>query len=326
MTRKTIRPPSGTEKRLSDRVSLPTLSDWRANKVPPEQIRKVAECLGLGPDALAMVIKHLDNDAWRTPGKNQLAEQRLVIFDQICETYAALAAKCGWGSDFIEDSSRAIIPFIDLSERACYTTYGHQYRSMQFAEIIMEAYNTQEDKHPTEYGQISGVEQNMILLGILIHDLGKAAIDPEILSTPGRLSPAEERKMQQHPVFGKQMLDVIFERLTGSAILAARLVADVTYSHHEFYAGGPKGYPTRKPTRDMHIGVRVAGLADSFDAMFAVRVFRPCKSYATVLSILREESYGQFNGQLVQLFTEDRYDPLLKDRFFDIIRNSGGKP
>ena len=69
-------------------------------------------------------------------------------------------------------------------------------------------------------------------LGLLVHDVGKLAVPPEILNKPGRLTDDEMDVMKTHPLAGAELL-----RSADLSPLAVSVVRD----HHERIDGS--GYP-----------------------------------------------------------------------------------
>ena len=63
--------------------------------------------------------------------------------------------------------------------------------------------------HATNFAQLLGLsaeEQALLGLGGLVHDLGKVKIPLSILDKPGKLSDAERKLVNKHPVFSREIL------------------------------------------------------------------------------------------------------------------------
>src|SRR3954464_10206045 len=78
-------------------------------------------------------------------------------------------------------------------------------------------------------------------LGLLVHDVGKLAVPPEILNKPGRLTDDEMVIMRRHPQDGVELL-----RPADISPLAVSIVRD----HHERLDGG--GYPAPIDAEQAH--------------------------------------------------------------------------
>jgi len=110
------------------------------------------------------------------------------------------------------------------------------------------------------------VEERLSVLGVglLLHDIGKLAVPPEILHKPGPLTDEEWVAMRAHAALGFQML----QNATGISALARSVVR----SHHERWNGS--GYPDGKAGDQIHQFARVAAVADVFDALTSERPYR----------------------------------------------------
>ena len=75
-------------------------------------------------------------------------------------------------------------------------------------------------------------EQEVIESAALLHDIGKVAIQDEILFKSGALTDEESHRMREHPERGAQMI---------KPIGFLRTVQGIVRHHHERFDG--KGYP-----------------------------------------------------------------------------------
>jgi len=91
-----------------------------------------------------------------------------------------------------------------------------------------------------------------------LHDIGKIAIPDRILLKPGPLTLAEREIMQRHTVVG-------YELLADSGDGMLDLAASIALSHHERWDG--TGYPQGLRGEEIPLEVRIAAIADVFDAL-----------------------------------------------------------
>jgi len=131
-------------------------------------------------------------------------------------------------------------------------TAGHQRRVSELATSIARELGMSE--HDIEDLRVAG----------LMHDVGKIAVPTEILSKPGRLTPAEFSLIRQHPEVGY--------RLTSSAFPEGP-IAEVVWQHHERCDGS--GYPRGLSGDEMLLGAKVIMVADVVEAMSSNRPYRP---------------------------------------------------
>lgn len=140
---------------------------------------------------------------------------------------------------------------------------------------------------------LSAQELNTLTLGALLHDIGKLELDKKILSKEEPLTDAEWQMIQQHPVWGAQMLSPLDE-LNEVDLLVKH--------HHERYDG--KGYPDNLSGNNIPLGARIIAVADSFDAMTTHRPYRKAKTIPEALLELEKNSGTQFDPGIVKAFRE----------------------
>ncbi len=144
-----------------------------------------------------------------------------------------------------------------------------------------------------------------LVLGAMLHDVGKVFVSLDILCKPGRLTHAEFEQIKVHPVLGWRMLRV-------SAEATENLIAHhVCYQHHERQDGS--GYPrglrgsnriappnaAQHDPHQMHIVGEIGAVADVYEALIADRPFRRAHPPESVRSILNERSGSHFNSEIL---------------------------
>ena len=160
--------------------------------------------------------------------------------------------------------------------------------------------------HARELALIAGVrsaELRPIVLGAMLHDVGKIGIADSVLNKPGPLTDAERMVMETHPTIG----EMICEPLRGS-----RLFLPVIRHHHERWDGN--GYPDRLRGLAIPLGARIVGLVDAFDAMVHDRPYRPARTVDDALDEIRRLAGRQFDPELAAAFVPlVEADPALPD-------------
>src|SRR3954451_523101 len=108
------------------------------------------------------------------------------------------------------------------------------------------------------------VEQRLRKLGVglLVHDVGKLAVPPEVLNKPARLTAEEMDVMRTHPEAGGELL---------RAADLSPLTVSVIRDHHERPDGS--GYPNGLKGKAIHEFARFAAVADVYDAVTSKRVY-----------------------------------------------------
>jgi len=155
-------------------------------------------------------------------------------------------------------------------------TAGHQRQVAQIAVAIARHLVLPEE-------DIKGIE-----VAATIHDIGKIALPAEILTRPGRLSPAELEIVKTHAQAGH---DVVAE------ILFPWPVAEMVLQHHERLDGS--GYPNGLKARDILMGSRIVAVADVVSAMSSHRPYRPALGLAVALDELQANSGRLYDSDAV---------------------------
>ncbi|OIP65130.1 MAG: hypothetical protein CO150_09720 [Nitrospirae bacterium CG_4_9_14_3_um_filter_53_35] len=134
-------------------------------------------------------------------------------------------------------------------------------------------------------------EINSIRLAGMLHDIGKAGIDPQILYKKGGYNPKEFRIMKLHPLFSAKMIEPL-------NFLDKEL--QIILQHHERFDG--KGYPTGRKGREICRGARILSICDAYDAMISGRSYKKKLSQKGACSQIGEGSGSQFDPNLSQIF------------------------
>ncbi len=128
-------------------------------------------------------------------------------------------------------------------------------------------------------------------VGLLIHDVGKLAVPPEILNKPGPLTPDELEVMRTHPDAGVELLR--------SADLSP-LVLSVVRDHHERPDG--TGYPRGLAGEKVQEFPRIAAVADVYDAVTSERVYKPAGPPRLGVRVISEGAGTQFCPEVARHF------------------------
>jgi len=128
--------------------------------------------------------------------------------------------------------------------------------------------------------------------GFFLHDLGKVAIDENIINKPGRLTEEEMAVMRRHPGMGFKLL-YDTRQITEESRL-------IVLQHHERYNGS--GYPGGLRGQEIHMYGRICSVADVFDALVSKRPYKAQKKPFEALKIMKEEMLDHFQKEVFQTF------------------------
>lgn len=127
----------------------------------------------------------------------------------------------------------------------------------------------------------------------LMHDIGKIAIDDDILNKPGMLSETEWLEIKRHPEIGYNILRTVNEYAQ---------LAEYVLSHHERWDG--KGYPRGLKGEEIPLLARLISIVDAFDAMTGYRTYRSPLSEEDAIEEIRKNAGTQFDPHMVNVFIE----------------------
>jgi diguanylate cyclase (GGDEF)-like protein/PAS domain S-box-containing protein len=127
----------------------------------------------------------------------------------------------------------------------------------------------------------------------LLHDIGKIAIDENILNKPGKLTEAEFEEIKRHPEIGYRIMSTVNDMSE---------MADYVLAHHERWDG--KGYPKGLKGEEIPFVSRIIAIADAYDAMTSERSYRSALPEEVVIQELRKNAAIQFDPELVKVFVE----------------------
>ena len=126
-----------------------------------------------------------------------------------------------------------------------------------------------------------------------LHDIGKIAVNHNLIDKDKPLSSEEMTSMKRHPQIGYQILR--------SAHQYAHL-SDYVLSHHERLDG--KGYPHQVSAESIPLYSRIIAIAEAYEAMTSEKPYRKAMSQEEAIQELIKNSGTQFDSELVTLFIE----------------------
>jgi HD-GYP domain-containing protein (c-di-GMP phosphodiesterase class II) len=137
--------------------------------------------------------------------------------------------------------------------------------------------------------QLPRSELVSLVIGALVHDIGKLAVPAPLLETPRHLTEDEWRIVRAHPAAGESLV---------SGHLRHPSVRAIVRSHHERMDG--LGYPDGLEGDAIPLVARIVAVADAFDAMVAERPYAPAKAPAEALAEAFACAGRQFDPECVE--------------------------
>ena len=183
----------------------------------------------------------------------------------------------------------------------------HVLHIQTMTEILLKSLMRKTDKYDLNRETI-----NLISNASTLHDVGKICIPGEILNKPGRFTDEEFAIMKQHSQMGADMMEgVPFQDEP-----LVKYAYEICRWHHERYDG--RGYPDRLVGEDIPISAQVVSLADVYDALTSVRVYKPAHSHEKALSMILNGECGAFQPLLLECLVESS-DIIQKEMAVDTV-------
>jgi response regulator RpfG family c-di-GMP phosphodiesterase len=129
-----------------------------------------------------------------------------------------------------------------------------------------------------------------------LHDLGKIGLPDDILLKPASLSPHERNQVEEHPLIGDRMLEALGQHY-GQSLDFLGMARSIVRHHHERFDG--KGYPDKLRGDAIPPAARIVAVADVYDALRRMRLYKPALSHASAMNQIVERSSGQFDPMLI---------------------------
>lgn len=183
----------------------------------------------------------------------------------------------GLGSSPAEAAENAIVLVNGLG-RHDRLTRGHTERVRAYADLIAE-----------EMG-LSETDRNWLAWGVLLHDVGKMTVPPEVLNKVERLTDDEWQLLKNHPAAGAEMLRPL-EPWLGEWVRAAG-------EHHERWDG--RGYPSGLEAHEISLAGRIASVADAYDVITSKRSYKEPMSAEAARQELVDCAGTQFDPAVVR--------------------------
>lgn len=139
---------------------------------------------------------------------------------------------------------------------------------------------------------LSDVEMHVLAEGALLHDIGKTLLDSDILFKVTPLTSEEFTHIQNHPLWGYQVLQ--------KNPLISELSRLLALQHHERLDGS--GYPYHLKDTEIHQFSKILAIADMYDALTSERCYRKSMTNHQAYEILTADAGSKLDADLLHLF------------------------
>ena len=197
--------------------------------------------------------------------------------------------------------TRVIDALATLIETRDTSTGEHVSRTKQYVGMIARAMQKDERYQNVLTDELVEEYESAAAL----HDVGKIAVSDVILLKPGKLTPEEFEEMKKHSAKGGEVIRNIFSTFEDDTAFL-KIAEDIAVSHHEKWNG--KGYPAGLQGEDIPLPARIMAVADVFDALVSVRVYKPSMTPEAALDLIESESGTHFDPHIIGIVTGMRQE------------------
>jgi len=195
-------------------------------------------------------------------------------------------------ADLREAHNALLFAMAKIAESRDGETPGHLLRMQRYTRVLaLEA-----AKSAPWQGLVDERFLGQLERCVPLHDIGKIGLPDEILLKPATLTAAERILVETHPLIGDRILEALSKEY-GTSLDFLGTARVIVRHHHERYDG--KGYPDRLAGDAIPPAARLVAVADVYDALRRMRMYKPAMSHRSAMHLLLERSPGQFDPHLV---------------------------
>jgi putative two-component system response regulator len=208
------------------------------------------------------LVKPVERQELVTTIHSRLERSRQLMFAQLQQAYEA-----------------SLIMLANAIELRDSYTRGHVERVRDLSVLIARELRLNES-------QIEALR-----FGAILHDIGKIYISEGVLRKAGSLNELEWKEMKRHSEIGAELL---------SKVPYLNAAIPIILYHHERWDG--RGYPRGLVGEEIPIEARIAAVADAFDAMTTVRVYRSKSKPEQAVQEIIDGRGSRYDPKVVEAF------------------------
>lgn len=196
----------------------------------------------------------------------------------------------------VEMHNQLILGMATMVESRDNSTGGHIKRTSEGVKILINRLKKDRSRNLDE-----GFCKKLIKAAPM-HDLGKIAVDDEILRKPGRFTPEEFEKMKAHAPEGARIVREILKNTDDEEFKV--IAENVAHYHHERWDG--TGYPDGLKGEEIPLEARIMAIADVYDALVSKRVYKEKMPFDKANEIIESGMGTQFDPSLREAYRTAR--------------------
>jgi len=298
---------------MGDVNGLKLINDSFGHGVGDELLKRVAEVIRLGCRSGDMIARLGGDEFVILLPKTDIYETEQIIKHitdlSLSQKVGSIDISISFGYETKNNKEEKIHEIFKNAEDHMYKKKLFESPSMRGETInaiikTLHEKNKREEQHShrvselcKSMGEAIGLPEHEVkeLMSVgLLHDIGKIAIDENVLNKPSKLTDDEWKEIKRHPEIGYRILNTVNDMSD---------MAKYTLYHHERWDG--KGYPKGIKGEEIPFVSRIITIADAYDAMTSERSYRSALPEEVVIKELQKNAGTQFDPELVGVFIEN---------------------
>ena len=232
------------------------------------------------------------------PRLNQRVKQNIKILHQqkqLQEYNDTLELRVQEQTEIIHELKNSIVQaWADMVEFRDDVTSGHITRTKEYIRALIKGL-----KETGFYKEeLSQIDTELLQSSSQLHDIGKIAINDNILKKPGKLTEEEFAAIKEHTTIGETAIRQIMKSVRAKDFL--EYAAVIAVSHHEKWDG--TGYPRGLKKEEIPLIGRIMAIADVYDALVSVRPYKDPFPHEKAVEIIMKDSGTHFDPKVCKAF------------------------
>ncbi|MGL5069792.1 MAG: response regulator [Aeromonas salmonicida] len=174
-------------------------------------------------------------------------------------------------------------------------TGNHILRTQGYVRLLANALAS----HPRFIDTLTPRYIDLLSRSAPLHDIGKVGIPDHVLLKPAKLTVEEWEVMRTHAKLGSDAIEEA-ERDIEQPLAFLTLAKEIAHWHHEKWDGS--GYPDGLRGDEIPLSARLMALADVFDALINVRVYKAAMPYDEARALILSGTGQHFDPDVVTAF------------------------
>ncbi|MDF2401382.1 two-component system response regulator [Aeromonas sp. 5HA1] len=174
-------------------------------------------------------------------------------------------------------------------------TGNHILRTQGYVRLLANALAS----HPRFIDTLTPRYIDLLSRSAPLHDIGKVGIPDHVLLKPAKLTVEEWEVMRTHAKLGSDAIEEA-ERDIEQPLAFLTLAKEIAHWHHEKWDGS--GYPDGLRGDEIPLSARLMALADVFDALINVRVYKAAMPYNEARALILSGTGQHFDPDVVTAF------------------------